>query len=78
LEEAEEKGDPVGGPPVSINLDPRDLSDTGSATRQHTPVYMRPLTHIQQGLLGLCSVREDVPNPQETGDPREFRGLMVQ
>jgi hypothetical protein len=28
-----------------------------------------------RGLLGLCSVREDVPNPQETGGPREFRGL---
>ena len=27
LEEAEEEGDPVGGPAVSINLDPRDLSD---------------------------------------------------
>ena len=28
----------------------------------------RPPTH-----LGL--VREDAPNPQETGGPREFRGL---
>jgi hypothetical protein len=37
LEEAEEEGDPVGGPAVSINLDPWDLSDTGTPTRQHTP-----------------------------------------
>ena len=28
-----------------------------------------------RGLLGLCSFRDDVPNPQETGVPREFRGL---
>ncbi|KRY62372.1 hypothetical protein T4D_6901 [Trichinella pseudospiralis] len=28
LKEAEEKGDPVGGPAVSINLDPQDLSNT--------------------------------------------------
>ena len=25
---------------------------------------------------GLGSVREDVPNPQETGGSREFRGLV--
>ena len=24
----------------------------------------------------MDSVREDAPNPQETGGPREFRGLM--
>jgi hypothetical protein len=29
LEEAEEEDDPVGGPAVSINLDPQDLSDIG-------------------------------------------------
>jgi hypothetical protein len=45
--EAEEKGDPVGGPAVSINLDPRDLSNTGPPNRQHTPDDMRPPTHIQ-------------------------------
>jgi hypothetical protein len=37
---------------------------------------MRLPTHIySRGLLGLGSVREDAPNPQETGGPREFRGL---
>jgi hypothetical protein len=35
LEEAK-KGYPVGEPAVTINLDPRDLSDTGSWTRRHT------------------------------------------
>jgi hypothetical protein len=29
-----------------------------------------------RGLLGLCSTRDDVPNPQETGDLREFRGQV--
>jgi hypothetical protein len=26
--------------------------------------------------MGMGSVREDAPNPQETGDPREFRDLV--
>jgi hypothetical protein len=29
-----------------------------------------------QRLPGLDSVREDAPNPQETGGPREWRGLV--
>jgi hypothetical protein len=33
LKEAEEKDDPVGGPAVSINLDLRDLSNTGPPNR---------------------------------------------
>jgi hypothetical protein len=44
---AEEKGEPVGGPAVSINLDPQDLSNTGPPNRQHTPADRRPPTHIQ-------------------------------
>ena len=75
LEEAEEEGDPVGGPAVSIYLDSRDLSDTRSPTRQHTSDDIRPppqyIYRIE--LLGLGSVREDAPNPQETGGPRKFR-----
>jgi hypothetical protein len=47
LKEAKEKGDPVGGPAVLINLDPRGISDTGPPNRQHTPTDMRPSTHIQ-------------------------------
>jgi len=42
LEETEEEGNPVGGLAVSINLNSRDLSDTRSPTRQHTPAEMRP------------------------------------
>jgi hypothetical protein len=33
LEEAEEESNPVGGPEVSIDLDPWDLSDMGPPTR---------------------------------------------
>ena len=29
-----------------------------------------------RGLPGLGSVREDAPNSQETGGPREFRSLV--
>ena len=28
------------------------------------------------GLPGMSLVKEDAPNPQKTGEPREFRGLM--
>jgi hypothetical protein len=42
LEEAEEEGNPVGGPAVSINVDLRDLPDTGPPTRQYTSADMSP------------------------------------
>jgi hypothetical protein len=38
---------------------------------------MRPSTHIEQRTDRSGSVREDGPNPQETGGLREFRGLGV-
>jgi hypothetical protein len=44
LEEAEEEGDLVGGPAVSNNPDPRDLSNTGPQNRHHIPADMRPPT----------------------------------
>ena len=47
MKEAEKKGDPVGGPGVSINLDPRDLSNAGPPNRQHATADMRPPIHIQ-------------------------------
>ncbi|KRY94747.1 hypothetical protein T4B_11342 [Trichinella pseudospiralis] len=43
---AEKKGDPVGGPAVTITLDPQDLSNTGPPIRQHTPADMRPPSHM--------------------------------
>ncbi|KRY62642.1 hypothetical protein T4D_5139 [Trichinella pseudospiralis] len=46
LEEAE-KGEPVGGPAISINLDLQDLSSTGPPIKQCAPTHMKPPTHIQ-------------------------------
>jgi hypothetical protein len=44
LEEAEEEGDLVGGPTVSVNLDPKV-----SQTLDHrTPAYMRPPTRTAE------------------------------
>jgi hypothetical protein len=37
---------------------------------------MRSQHIYSRGLPGLGLVREDVPNPQDTGDPREFRSLV--
>ena len=48
LEEAEAEGDPVGGPAVSTNLDPQDLSDTETPAREHTSAHMRPPTHTAE------------------------------
>jgi hypothetical protein len=31
---------------------------------------------LSRGLPGLCSFRDDAPNSQETGGPREFRGQV--
>jgi hypothetical protein len=64
---------PAGRPAVSINLDPRDLSNTGAPNRQHTPADMRPPTQYSRGLVGLYSFRDDATNPQETGSSMEFR-----
>jgi hypothetical protein len=47
LEAAKEEGDPIGRPAVSTNLDPWDLSDTETSTRQHTLDGQGPPTHIQ-------------------------------
>jgi hypothetical protein len=57
LKEAEEKGDPVGGPTVSFNLDPRDLSNTGLPSRQHTSADMRSSIHIQQRIAGSVLIQ---------------------
>jgi hypothetical protein len=72
MEEAEEGSDLIGGPAVSIYLDPWDLSDTGTPTSW----YEVPQHVFRRGLQGLGLVRDDAPNSQETGGPRDFRGLM--
>jgi hypothetical protein len=61
---------------VLINLDPQDLANTGPPNRQHTPADMSPQHTHSRGLPGLCSFRDDAPNPQETGGPREFKGQV--
>ena len=71
-----EKGEPAGGPAISINLNPQDLSNTEPPNRQHTPADMRPQHTYSRGLPGLCSFREYAPNPQETGGLREFRSQV--
>jgi hypothetical protein len=76
LEEAEKEGDHVGGKTVSINAGPWDYLDTESPTKQYTPADMRPQHIYSRGLLGLGWVRENALNPQESGGPREFRGLV--
>ena len=47
LDENEEEGDPVGGPALSINVDPLDLSKIGPPIWQDTTADMRPPTHMQ-------------------------------
>jgi hypothetical protein len=54
MEDAEEESDLVGGPAVSTNLDPGDLSDTGPLMRQHTPADMRPQHIHSRGLPDLA------------------------
>ena len=44
----------MGRPTVSTDLEPRDLSDTETPTRQYTPADMRPLTYIQQRTARYC------------------------
>ena len=52
MEEAEEERNPRGKPAVSVNLEPRDLSDSEPPTRQYIAADMRPSTHIQQSSVG--------------------------
>jgi hypothetical protein len=52
--EAEEKGDPVEGTAVSINLDPLDLSNTGPTKRQHIPADMRPSNTLTVEDFQVC------------------------
>jgi hypothetical protein len=51
LEEAEKEDDPVGGPAVSISLDP-ELSQTLDHQPGSINQLMRPPTHIQQRTAG--------------------------
>jgi hypothetical protein len=80
MEEVEEEGDPVGGPAVSINLNPLPpASPEISKTLDHQPGSIHKLLwglqHIySRGLPSLGSIREDAPNLQENKGPKKFRG----
>jgi hypothetical protein len=52
VQKSEKKNDSVAGPAVSINLDPRDLSNTRPSNRQHTLADMNeaPITHTVEDL----------------------------
>ena len=73
LEEAEGCCNSVERPAVSTGTTEMSL------TLDHQPGSIHQLIwgpqHIYRRALG--SVREDSPSPQETGGPREFRGLMA-
>jgi hypothetical protein len=55
---------------------PPNLSDTEQKNRQHTPADMRlPKIHTAEECQGC--VHSEKIHPQETGDPREWRSLVV-
>ena len=76
LEEAKEEGDPIGGPAVSINLDPEVSQILYHQPGSTYQLKWGPQNIYSRGLLGLGLVRDDAPNHQETGDLREFSGLV--
>jgi hypothetical protein len=76
LEEAEEEGNPAGGPAVSINLDP-EISQTLNHQQGSIHQLLCGPQHIySRGLQNLGLVREDAPSPHKTGGSREFKGLV--
>jgi hypothetical protein len=70
LEEAEEESDPIGGPAISINLNPESLR-SGPPTSQHTSADMRPPLNIKQRTTGCvfsqrrCPKRLEAPGSLE-------------
>lgn len=52
------------------------LSDTEPPTRQHTLADMRSPHIHSRGRPSLASVREDAPNPSETWDLGDWKGLV--
>jgi hypothetical protein len=66
------KGDPLGGPAVSINLDPMIFQTLDHLLGHIHQVIWGPKHIYSRRLPSLGSVREYAPNPQETRGPRAF------
>jgi hypothetical protein len=61
----------------SLNLDPQDIANNGPPkTDSIHQLIWGPQHTYSRGLLGPGLVRDDAPNPQETGGPREFKGQV--
>ena len=58
------------------DTDCRDLSNTEPSNISKHKLRRGPQHTYSRELLGLCSIRDDVSKPQETGGPREFRGQV--
>jgi hypothetical protein len=70
LEEAEEESNLMKRPAVSKNLDPQDLLDTETPTRQLTPADTALPTHIQAEDCWNCTQSEKMlPTLQRLGVP---------
>jgi hypothetical protein len=52
------------------------LSGQIAISNTHTKKSYLPQHTDSRELPGLCSFRDDAPNPQEAGGPREFRGQV--
>ena len=76
VKEAEDKGNSVGGPTVLTNLDLWDLSNLDRQTDSIHQLIWGPQHTYSRGRSDLSSLKNDVPNPQETGGPRKFRGQV--
>ena len=63
----------MGGPAVSINLDPEIVQTLGQQTGIIHNWYVAPQHIYSRWLQGLCSFRDDAPNPQQTGGSKEFQ-----
>ena len=64
FEEAEREGYPIGRPAVSLNSEPRELSETEPPSMSIVKLVRSPYHILSRGIPGLASV-EDVLNPQE-------------
>ena len=70
--ETEGNSNPIGIPPVSANLDQRELPETKSPSKDHIQAGQRYI--CSRGLLSLSSMGEDKPSPKGLDAPGWGRG----